>query len=99
MLTPADRSPRPPGELLDADAVAATLEQLVESHAGREHDLRQAVAQRLKAALAAGRTKAEELLLKDRGGRRCAERLCFMQDEIIRIVFEFAERHLYPVQN
>jgi len=39
------------------------------------------------------------LLLKDRHGRRCAERLCFMQDEIIRILFEFAAKHLYPSLN
>ena len=57
------------------------------------------MAQRLKAALNEGRAKAETLLLKDRHGRRCAERLCRMQDEIIRILFEFARKHLYPSQN
>src|SRR5258708_13382356 len=61
--------------------------------------MRNAVAQRLKAALTRGRAKAEQLLLADRRGRRCAERLCFMQDEIIRILFELAEKHLYPAQN
>ena len=35
------------------------------------------------------------MLLKDRHGRRCAERLCFVQDEIIRILFDAATRHLY----
>ena len=35
------------------------------------------------------------MLLKDRHGRRCAERLCFIQDEIIRILFAAATRHLY----
>ena len=35
------------------------------------------------------------MLLKDRHGRRCAERLCFVQDEIIRILFSAATRHLY----
>jgi len=49
-----------------------------------EQELRTALAKRLKAALAEGRTKAEQLLLKDRQGRRCAERLCRMEDEIIR---------------
>ena len=48
------------------------------------------LAQRLKVALADGRAKAEQLLLNDRHGRRCAERLCRMEDEIIRILFEFA---------
>jgi [protein-PII] uridylyltransferase len=61
--------------------------------------MRTALAQRLKAALNEGRAKAEQLLLKDRHGRGCAERLCRMEDEIIRILFEFAKKHLYPSQN
>ena len=44
--------------------------------AGRERELRTAVAQRLKIALAEGRAGAEALLMKDRHGRKCAERLC-----------------------
>ena len=58
-----------------------------------------AVARRIKAALVQGRAAAEHLLIKDRHGRRCAERLCFMQDEIIRVLFEFAAKHLYPSEN
>ena len=41
----------------------------------------------------------EQLLLKDRHGRHCAERLCRLQDDIIRLLFEFAGKHLYPSQN
>ena len=41
----------------------------------------------------------KRLLLADRRGRLCAERLCFMQDEIIRVLFEFAQKHLYPAEN
>jgi [protein-PII] uridylyltransferase len=86
-------------DLLAVRAVAADLEKLAKAHAGNERELRTAVAQRLKAALIAGRAKAEKLLLKDRHGRRCAERLCWMEDQIIRILFDFARRHLYPSQN
>jgi [protein-PII] uridylyltransferase len=87
------------GELIDVSAVSADLEKIAKAHSGSERELRSAVAQRLKAALADGRAKAEQLLLKDRHGRRCAERLCRMEDEIIRIVFDFARKHLYPSQN
>ena len=90
---------RSPGELIDSRAIAADLARLAERHSGAERDLRTAVAQRLKSALNDGRTKAEQLLLKDRHGRRCAERLCRMEDEIIRLLFEFARKHLYPSQN
>jgi [protein-PII] uridylyltransferase len=85
--------------LIDASAVASDLETLAEAHAGRERELRTAVAQRVKAAVAAGRAQAELMLLRDRHGRLCAERLCAMQDEVIRILFTFARQHLYPSAN
>ncbi|MFL5178682.1 MAG: hypothetical protein ACJ8CO_23075, partial [Microvirga sp.] len=76
MLTP-DR-PLNEAELFDERALVAELAMLADEHAGSEQELRRAVAQRLTAVLAAGRKHAEQLLLKDRQGRRCAERLCFM---------------------
>jgi [protein-PII] uridylyltransferase len=96
---PAVRSPPGTVPLVDVQALAAELDALAERHRGQERELRRAVAQRLKAAVAEGRRIAERMLLKDRRGRLCAERLSFMQDEIIRLLFEFAKRHLYPVQN
>jgi [protein-PII] uridylyltransferase len=97
------RAPEPPtrasGDLIDARAIVAELEKLAQTQGGNERELRSAVAQRLKRALIEGRAKAEQLLLKDRHGRRCAERLCRMEDEIIRILFDFARKHLYPSQN
>ena len=97
MLTPD--KPLNDTKLFDERALVAELALLAKAHAGSEQDLRRAVAQRLKAVLAAGRKQAEQLLLKDRQGRRCAERLCFMMDEIIRVLFEFVVTHLYPSEN
>ena len=91
--------PQNDAALFDEHALVAELAQLAEQHAGSEQELRRAVAQRLKTVLAAGRKQAEQLLLKDRQGRRCAERLCFMMDEIIRVLFEFVGVHLYPSEN
>jgi [protein-PII] uridylyltransferase len=85
--------------IFDAVAIAAELERLAEVHAGNELELRLAVSRRLRAELARGRTEIERLLLADRHGRRCAERLSTMQDEIVRVLFEFAIKHLYPAQN
>jgi len=87
------------GELIDIRAVTADLEKIAKSQSGSERDMRSAVAQRLKAALVEGRAKAEQLLLKDRHGRRCAERICMLEDEVIRLLFDFARKHLYPSQN
>ena len=75
--------------------VTAAVDALAEKHAGREDTFRSALAQLLKAEMIAARATAQAILLKDRNGRRCAERLCFMQDEIIRILYDAATRHLY----
>src|SRR5580704_16019980 len=95
---PAPRAPADADALIDPAAIAADLNALAVTYEGRERELRTAVAQRLKATLAEGRARAEALLLKDRHGRRCAERLCQMQDEIIELLFEFTTTVLYPPQ-
>src|SRR6202158_4593814 len=79
----------------DSERITAAVDALAEKHAGREDVFRSATAQYLKAELVAARATAQAVLLKDRHGRRCAERLCFVQDEIIRILFAAATRHLY----
>src|SRR3978361_1881263 len=79
----------------DSKRIAAAIDELAAKHAGREDVFRTALAQLLKAEFTQSRTVAQEVLLKDRHGRRCAERLCFIQDEIIRILFAAATRHLY----
>ena len=78
--------------------ITAAIDALAAEHAGREDVFRAGVAKLLKAELIAAREKAQAVLLKDRHGRRCAERLCFVQDEIIRILFDAATRHLYRSQ-
>ncbi|HET7022498.1 MAG TPA: [protein-PII] uridylyltransferase [Xanthobacteraceae bacterium] len=97
MLTPTESSPD--AEIFDAAAIAAELARLSEVHSGNERELRLAASRHLRAALARGREVVEALLIADRHGRRCAERLCAMQDEIVRVLYEFAIKHLYPAQN
>src|SRR6202047_442570 len=82
-------------ERFDTARVTAAVDALAAEHAGREDVFRAAVAKLLKAELMAARDTAQAVLLKDRHGRRCAERLCFVQDEIIRILYAAATRHLY----
>ena len=79
----------------DTPRIAAAVDALAEKNAGREDIFRSAVAQLLKAEMIEARAVAQAVLLKDRHGRRCAERLCFVQDEIIRILYSAATRHLY----
>src|SRR6202048_3910640 len=82
-------------ERFDTARITAAVDALAEKHVGREDLFRAATAQMLKAELIVARATAQGLLLKDRHGRRCAERLCFVQDEIIRILFSAATQHLY----
>src|SRR5689334_15596148 len=82
----------------DTQRITVAVDALADKHAGREDVFRASVTQMLKAELAAARAAAQAMLLKDRHGRRCAERLCFVQDEIIRILFAAATSHLYRSQ-
>src|SRR4030081_121618 len=79
----------------DIARITAAVDALAEKHAGREDVFRAAMAQLLKAEMIEARAVAQAVLLKDRHGRRCAERLCFVQGEIIRILYAAATRHLY----
>jgi [protein-PII] uridylyltransferase len=101
MLTLTESPPETSSDadIFDAATIAAELEGLTEVHAGNERELRMAVSRHLRAALTRGRAEVERLLIADRHGRRCAERLCAMQDEIIRVLFEFAIEQLYPARN
>ncbi|HYW62644.1 MAG TPA: [protein-PII] uridylyltransferase [Bradyrhizobium sp.] len=82
-------------ERFDTARVTAEVDALASKHEGREDVFRAQLAQLLKAEFIKARAAAQEVLLKDRHGRRCAERLCFIQDEIIRVLFAAATRHLY----
>ncbi|MCE1235299.1 MAG: [protein-PII] uridylyltransferase [Hyphomicrobiales bacterium] len=53
----------------------------------------------LKEARADARAEVQERLLADRRGVLCAERLSFVQDELIRVIYDFAVAHVYPVKN
>ncbi len=96
MLTP---TPDPAPALFDRAGVATDLSALTQSHVGNERELRLAISRRLKQALIEGRAAAERQLIRDRLGRRCAERLSAMTDEIILLLFDIATRQLYPAQN
>src|ERR1043165_1003852 len=88
--------PRPEAdEHFDTVRLTAEVDALAAKHVGHEDVFRAHQAQLLKAELVKARGAAQEMLLRDRHGRRCAERLCFIQDEIIGILFAAATRHLY----
>src|SRR5260370_35647919 len=84
-----------PDQRFDTARITAAVDALAATYAGREDLFRSATAQFLKAELVAARATAQALLLKDRHGRRCAERLCLLQGEILRTLFSAACPHPY----
>jgi [protein-PII] uridylyltransferase len=86
-------------EMIDGEALRRDLAALAESADGSAPELRQAVVGLLKERLAAGRRKAEELLLADGGGTACATRLSHLMDEIVRALYDFASSHVYRSGN
>jgi len=98
-MSSTDESSDRDESLFDEPVLVAELAALADEHSGSEQNLRRAVTQRLKTVLNDGRAQAERMLLKDRQGRRCAERLCFLHDEIVRVLFQFTTTHLYPSEN
>ena len=81
-------------------AVAADLEELAESMPGRERELRTAVAQRLKAALAEGRAGRRAAAAEGPPRPRTAPSGCAScRTRSSASLFEFAGKHLYPSDN
>lgn len=98
------RADHPFRELFDLDAMRVELSALAASvmqgpASGREIELRGQLARRLKLAYQQGHKTAERWLMEEGSGRRCAERLSRLQDEIIQLVHELVVRYLYPSDN
>ncbi|MGO9356390.1 MAG: [protein-PII] uridylyltransferase [Xanthobacteraceae bacterium] len=95
VIESAARSPAP----FETARIESAIAALAETHARRDDGFRVALAQLLKAEMAQARDAVQAQLLKDRHGRHCAEQLCAIQDEVIRLLFEAATRHLYKTQS
>ncbi|MGL6183546.1 MAG: [protein-PII] uridylyltransferase, partial [Aestuariivirga sp.] len=85
-----------PETLIDVTALRSQLQALSAQHGRSSPALRPAVVQELKAVLQAARTEAESRLLKDGNGTACAENLSYVEDELIRALFDLAARTLFP---
>ncbi len=87
-------------ELIDIEAARNELFALANGEPGRSQtQLRAAALGLLKAYYAKGRDRARELLAIEGRGGRCAERLSRLQDDIIRLIHEFAVTNFYTVTN
>ncbi len=86
--------------LIDSDDLRRRLTALVaDGSDGGNPQVRSKVLAILKETRTQARAIVQERLLADRRGVLCAERLSFVQDELIRVIYDFAVAHVYPVKN
>ena len=86
-------------DLINVAKLRSGLATLSAEFEGRIPDIRNALAQRLKAALNDGRENAEKKLLGGLAGRGCAEALSRLMDSIITIAYGVAAEQLYRSDN
>ena len=87
--------------LIDSDQLRRELTALTARSDGDGSDskIRMQVLALLKERSKHGREMAETLLMEDGTGNACAERLSFLQDEIIRCLYDFAVVHVFRASN
>lgn len=87
--------------LIASDAIRDQLTALTVDvgYDGSSPKIRSEVLLILKAVMKEGREVARAQLFQDGEGRACAWRISYLQDEIIRIIHDFAISHVYRAQN
>lgn len=87
-------------EIADPDQIRADLEAVYREHKGNEAALQRGVVEVLKRNLHEGRAKARERLEQGaHRGRACAESICYLEDVLIKELYDFATAHVFPANN
>ncbi|RCW27068.1 UTP--GlnB (protein PII) uridylyltransferase GlnD [Ciceribacter lividus] len=82
-------------EILDIAALAEECGNAVRANGGKLLETRSALLPILRAASTQGREKVKAQLFADGSGLRCAQRLSWLQDRIIAIIFDCAATQIY----
>ncbi len=82
-------------EILDVDALRARCDLIASVNAENSNTMRNALLDLFKEANAAGRNKAEEMLSTDGSGIACAERISWLQDQLITVLHDFVLAHVF----
>lgn len=86
-------------DLIDGPALRADLTAIYNDLGGKDAALRLAMLARLRAACDDGRAIIEKAFMGNGRGTICARHLSELQDEIIRVIYDFAVTHVYRAQN
>ena len=84
---------------VDAAALREALTALYREHGGNDTALRREVLALFRRVVDDSRAAAERILGEDGKGTACAKRLSDAQDELIRVIHDFAVTHVYRAQN
>ncbi|MDD7909558.1 [protein-PII] uridylyltransferase [Pseudovibrio exalbescens] len=84
--------------LVPVNDVLVSFENVISEHGGDPSSpkVRNAILGRLKELNSDARKTIEQMLFADGSGRHCAERLSFVQDLLIKVIYEFATKRVYP---
>ncbi|WP_281436201.1 [protein-PII] uridylyltransferase [Ciceribacter sp. L1K22] len=83
-------------DILDTAALKAECMKTAVANAGHVLNARAALLPVLKQAVAEAREVARRKLFEDGSGLACAQRLSWLQDQLISIVYEAVVAHIYP---
>lgn len=86
-------------DILDVPALKAKCAFIASAHAEQRDQMRQALLAAFKQANADGRERARKLLVEDGSGLRCAERISWLQDQLITILHDFALNEVFDAAN
>jgi len=86
-------------DILNVAALRAKCSFIASAHAEHRDMMRQALLAAFKQANVAGREKAHELLLKDGSGLKCAERISWLQDQLITVLHDFVLNEVFNAAN
>ncbi len=85
-----------PERLIDVAALRGTLNGLVAAPPFDIVKIRPTIVDVLKSVMKSARAEAENRLCTDGKGTQCAKNLAYVQDEIIRTLYELAKEKIYP---
>lgn len=94
-----DQDLRQRAPYFDAGDARERLSETWRALSGQEHPARNAVLEVLKTLVEESRAEAARQLEAEGNGRRMAEGLATLQDELIRLIYDFTVQHIYRAEN
>ena len=94
-----NRAGRPLSALIDRQAIAADINRLAKESGGDAPRLRAGAVECFRGALERGRAIAREWLDADGAGEACAQQISFLEDELIRAIYDYVVAHVCIAEN